>query len=189
MNINDTIQPKSDQWNADDFVAGPQTFTIAEVRRADSAEQPVDVFFVGHERAWRPNKSMRRVLVSAWGVEASNYIGRRVTLFCDPTVKWGGQETGGIRVSHLSDLDKPLTIALTVTRGKRATHKVMPLPALTPLEQLRAEWHTATPDRKKAIEAEVNALQGKTAPKPAPEPAADADDFDPTLDASWGEQQ
>jgi hypothetical protein len=35
---------------------------------------------------------------------------------------------GGIKISHLSHLDKRLEIALTVTRGKRATFTVDPLP-------------------------------------------------------------
>lgn len=151
-----TIQPKSDQWNADDFVAGPQTFTIAAVRKVDSAEQPVDVFFAGHQRAWRPNKSMRRVLVSAWGKDPAAYVGRGVTLYCDPSVKWGGQETGGIRIAALSDIPKPLSVSLTETRGKRKPFQVKPL---SKVEQLRAEWQTADPERRKVIEAEVAALQ------------------------------
>lgn len=156
FDMTSTIQPKSDQWNADDFVGGPQTFVISEVRKADSAEQPVDVFFVGHQRAWRPNKSMRRVLVSAWGKDPAVYAGRGVTLYCDPTVKWGGQETGGIRIAALSDIPKPLSVSLTETRGKRKPFQVKPL---TSVERLRAEWQTADPERKKAIEAEVKALQ------------------------------
>jgi hypothetical protein len=36
---------------------------------------------------------------------------------------------GGIKISHMSDLPKPLHLALTTTRGKRATHVVKPLAA------------------------------------------------------------
>jgi hypothetical protein len=72
---------------------------------------------------------MRRVLVAAWGADASQYVGRGVTLFRDPEVQYGGIKVGGIRVSHLSGLDGPLSIALTVTRQKRAPYRVQPLVA------------------------------------------------------------
>jgi hypothetical protein len=127
MDISETLAPKSDQMDYEDLIAGPRTLTISEVRRGPSAEQPVEVAFSDFERPWRPAKSMRRVLVAAWGSDAGLYAGRRVTLFGDATVKWAGQEVGGIRVSHLSHIDKTLTIALTVSRGKRAPFVVQPL--------------------------------------------------------------
>jgi len=75
---------------------------------------------------------MRRVLVAAWGADASQYAGRRVTLFRDPEVMYGGIKVAGIRLSHLSDIDGPLSIALTVTRQKRAPYRVQPLTTPAP---------------------------------------------------------
>jgi hypothetical protein len=132
MDITSTLEAKSSQLNTDDLIAGPKTITITKVS-AGSAEQPVAVSFEGDGgKPWYPCKSMRRVLVAAWGADASQYVGRRVTLFRDPTVIYGGIAVGGIRVSHLSDLDGPLSIALTVTRQKRSPYKVQPLPASPP---------------------------------------------------------
>lgn len=130
LDMRATIEPKSDQANAEDFLAGPRTFTIREVRKAASAEQPVEIVLAEFpaNRPWRPSKTVRRILVAAWGPDASTYVGRRVTLFRDPEVKFGGMDVGGIRVSHLSHIAKPFTLALTVTRGKRAAHRVDPLP-------------------------------------------------------------
>lgn len=129
MDITSTLAPKSNQLNTDDLIAGPRTITITKVS-AGNAEQPVAVAFEGDEgKPWYPCKSMRRVLVAAWGADASQYVGRRVTLFRDPEVTYGGIKVGGIRVSHLSDLDGPLSIALTVTRQRRAPYKVQPLAA------------------------------------------------------------
>lgn len=42
-----------------------------------------------------------------------------------------GPAVGGIRVRALSHIDKPLTVALTVTRGKRAPFTVQPIKADT----------------------------------------------------------
>lgn len=132
MDISDSIVPRSDQVNADDFLTGPRTVTVEKVTKG-SAEQPVDIHLVEFPgRAFRPSKTVRRILVNAWGAEASAYVGRRMTLYRDPTVRFGGAEVGGIRVSHLSHVDKPVTVALTVTRGKRASFTVQPLPTTDP---------------------------------------------------------
>lgn len=45
-NLRDTIQPKSDQLNADDLIAGPINITITSVRRGN-AEQPVGIEWEG----------------------------------------------------------------------------------------------------------------------------------------------
>jgi hypothetical protein len=128
MDITTTLEAKSSQLNTDDLIAGAKTITITKVS-AGSAEQPVAVSFEGDGgKPWYPCKSMRRVLVAAWGADALQYVGRRVTLFRDPSVLYGGIAVGGIRVSHLSHLDGPLSIALTVTRQKRSPYEVQPLP-------------------------------------------------------------
>lgn len=123
------IVPKSDQINADDLIAGPRTYTIEAVRIEPGTEQPVNIKLAGEARAWRPCKSMSRVLVNGWGPDAKVYPGRSVTLYRDPKVKWGGMEVGGIRVSHMSHIDREMLIQLTATKGKRAPHVVKPLAA------------------------------------------------------------
>jgi hypothetical protein len=123
-----TIAPKSDQINADTLMGGPLTVTITRVTGNEgNAEQPVNVFFDGEEMPFRPCKSMRRVMVSVWGSDASQYVGKSMTLFRDPKVKWGGMEVGGIRISHMSGLSAPKQLALTETRAKRTPYTVQPL--------------------------------------------------------------
>lgn len=130
MDITETIAPRSDQLNADDLLTGPRTFTVEKVT-AGSVEQPVEIHMAGFPgRPFKPSKTVRRILVAAWGPEASNYVGRRMTLYRDPSIRFGKDEVGGIRVSHLSDIDKRLQLALTVTRGKRAPFVVDPLPSM-----------------------------------------------------------
>jgi hypothetical protein len=129
MDITATLAPKSAQLNTDDLITGPRTITVTAVK-AGNNEQPVAIYFEGDDgKPWYPCKSMRRVLVAAWGTDASQYVGRGITLFRDPEVQYGGIKVGGIRISHLSGLDGPLSIALTVTRQKRAPYRVEPLKA------------------------------------------------------------
>lgn len=129
VDMTQTIAPKSDQLNADDLIGGPRTITVARVTGNEgNAEQPVNVFFEGDNgKPFRPCKSMRRVMVKIWGADASKYAGRAMTIYRDPKVKWGGMEVGGIRISHMTGLDKPETMALTETRSARKPYTVKPL--------------------------------------------------------------
>ena len=123
------VIPKSDQLNADDLIGGPRTITVTAVKANEgSAEQPVSIFFDGDSgKPYKPCKSMRRVMVHVWGADAKNYVGRSMTLYCDPNVQFGGMKVGGIRISHMTHMDKAQTMALTATKSKRAPFTVQPL--------------------------------------------------------------
>ncbi|MFS0715502.1 hypothetical protein ABC337_04850 [Arthrobacter sp. 1P04PC] len=146
-----TAEPRSDQWNADDFTGGPRIFTVAGVKNG-AAEQKYDVELVeGEGRVWRPPLGMLRVLMEAWGDQASVWVGRRVTLYKDPTVRFGKEVPGGIRISHLSHIGgKPLNVPITVARGTRRTYTVQPLPdeaaaqSQQPSEPWREQWQAIT---------------------------------------------
>jgi hypothetical protein len=126
MDISATVAPKSDQMNADDLIAGPRTITITRVA-ADlgNAEQPVSVFFTGDNgKPYKPCKSMRRVMIACWGKMASEYAGRSMTLYRDPSVTWGGMDVGGIRISHMSHISNDMTMPLTATKKARKPYTV-----------------------------------------------------------------
>ena len=123
-NMSQVIIPKSDQINADDFISGPRSYVIESVAVTPGTEQPVSISLVGEKRVWRPCKSMSRVLVAAWGADAKAYAGRSVTLYRDQSVKWGGLEVGGIRISHVSHIERDMLLQLTATKGRRAPHMV-----------------------------------------------------------------
>jgi hypothetical protein len=127
MDLTESIAPKSDQLDAVDLLSGPRTFTIEKVSK-HNAEQPFNFHLAEFPRVWRPGKSMRRVIVAAWGPDATKYAGQRVTLYCDPSVQFGGDTVGGTRISHMSGIDKPLKVPLLIKRGKSAMFTVQPLP-------------------------------------------------------------
>ncbi len=125
MDMSAFVAPKSDQLNADDLIAGPRTITITRVTGTGNGEQPVAVFFEGDDgKPLKPCKSMRRVMIAAWGADASQYAGRSMTLYRDPKVKFGGMEVGGIRISAMSHIEREMVMALTVTKAKREPYKV-----------------------------------------------------------------
>lgn len=191
MDISHTLAPTSDQLDAVDLLGGPRVFTIERVSEG-STEQPVQVHLAEFPRPWRPGKSMRRVLAAAWGTNTKTWVGKRVTLYCDPDVRFGGEAVGGTRISHMSDLPdgKPLRVPLLAGRGKSQVWTVQPLAdapaprqgrprpaapdvdAIDDVETLRAMWQSADTATRKRIEARVAALQQQPA-----EPAFD--------DAEW----
>ena len=76
QDMTQVITPKSDQINADDLIGGPRTITIRDVQIKGGQEQPVSIYFEGSDKAFRPCKSMCRVLVAVWGPDANQYLGR-----------------------------------------------------------------------------------------------------------------
>ncbi len=130
LDISRTLEPRSDQLNADDLISGPKTVTVAGITKG-TPEQPVNVVTeeFGPGRPYKPSKSMRRVLAAAWGTDAAVWIGRKITLYRDGDIMFGKDRVGGIRISHLSHIDHKLELSLTVSRGKRAPFTVQPLTA------------------------------------------------------------
>ena len=123
-----TIQAKSDQLNAEDLIGGPMTVNITGVKVTTSDDQPVWISFEGDGgKPFKPCKTVRRLLVRVWGEDGSAYAGRRMTLYLDPEVKYGGMKVGGIRVSHVSHIEAPQSFYLTETRGKKRQITVKPL--------------------------------------------------------------
>lgn len=120
-----TIVPKSNQTNADDFLTGPKTVTVSRVDVRPGQEQPVSIHYDGDNgKPYKPCKSMCRVIVQAWGADSANYPGKSMTLYRDPKVTWGGMEVGGIRISHMSHIPRPLSLALAASNKKRALHMI-----------------------------------------------------------------
>lgn len=158
-----TIVPKSDQLNAEQLLSGPLTIRVTEVRVSDSAEQPVVVHYEGDEgRPYKPCKTTRKLLVHAWGENGRAWAGRWMTLYNDPTIRFGGSEVGGIRISHLSHIERGLRVSLTSTKGKKALHEVHPLQieeAPTLAQVLAAIEAAATGADMKAARAMAERLQ------------------------------
>lgn len=144
-----TAEPRSDQWNADDFIGGPRVFTIAGVKPG-SAEQKYDIELVeGEGRVWRPPLTVLRLLLAAWGSDGTAWVGRRVKLYRDESVRFGPDTVGGIRLAAVSDLPggKPLKVKVTVSRAKRGEVTLQPLTD----DDIPATTSKPTPDQLRAL--------------------------------------
>ena len=133
---------------------------ITDVRIGSSDEQPISVHYEGESgRPFKPCKTMRKVLILAWGHDARRWIGQSMILFNDPGVKFGGMDVGGIRISHMTGLPKDIHVSLTATKGKKAPHSIKRLdtgPALADvLKAIAGATNKATMDAAKRMAAEL----------------------------------
>lgn len=160
-----TIKPKSDQLNADDLIAGPLTVTVQAVNVYESPDQPVSVVVGNGYQPYKPCKSMRRLMIAVWGKHDSDWIGQSMTLYNDASVTWAGQAVGGIRISHMTGLTRPFSVALTATRGKRKPFTVEPLqlPAYPAdaFEQNKAQWASLVSEGKYTPQQIIQGCQQK----------------------------
>lgn len=123
------IEAKSDQLNADDLIGAPRTITITRVTGSDG-DQPVSIYYDGDNgKPFKPCKTIRRVLMGVWGRDGNSYVGQSMTLYRDNSVTFGGLQVGGIRISHMSGIDKETTVVVMKSKGKKAGMKILPLAA------------------------------------------------------------
>lgn len=149
--LRSTIVPRSDQMNAEQLLAGPVIIKVTDVRIGSSDEQPVVVHYEGENgRPYKPCKTCRKVLILAWGPDGREWVGKSAELYCDPTVKFGGSEVGGIRISRLTDIDRDIQVSLTATKGKKALHTI---------KRMTVDTGPALADVLAAIEAAGNRAQ------------------------------
>lgn len=141
IDLSDTVIAKSDQLNAVDLIGGPITIKITGVKKTSDA-QPVVINYEGDNgRPFKPCKTMRRLLIGMWKNDGSKYVGRSLTLYMDPDVKWAGKKEGGVRISHASDIPKEQTFVLRETKNSTLHYAVKPLK----VEQ------TAAPEPKEVV--------------------------------------
>jgi hypothetical protein len=176
-NLKFSIIPRSDQLNSDQLLSGPMTITVSTVSLG-SADQPVAIGYAADpSRPFKPCKTMRKVLILAWGDDGNEWIGRSMTLFCDPSVKWAGEAVGGIRISHLSHIEKDISVSLTATRGKKAPFVIKRMEApvtrdyrkeLADSKDMAATWKSFPAAVRTELESLKEELKAKKAAQVTP---------------------
>jgi len=128
-----TILAKSDQLNAGDLFGGFITVEVGKVTVSKGGDQPISIKINKGYQPYKPCLSMRRVLAKFWGPNSSKWVGEKMTLFCDDSVRWAGKEVGGIRIMRLSGLTSDQKINLRASRSHVVEFTVKPLLEELPL--------------------------------------------------------
>lgn len=141
IDMSGTIVAKSDQINASD-ITQPTVLTITDVQVKKGDDQPTWLTVAEYPgRYFKPGLTVRRIIAKLWGNDGSAYVGRQLEIYNDPTVRWAGQEVGGIRVSRMSHIEKPEVLTLPETRGKWKDFRIEPLP-----QQPQTDWQALLQD-------------------------------------------
>ena len=176
LDISHTIVSKSDQLNADQLLGGPITITVSAIRIAEGGQPVVIQYHNDNGRPYKPCLSMRKILAFAWGTDASQWVGRSITLYNDPEVMFGGKKVGGIRISHLSHIKGDITASITVTRGKKREMTIKKLQQQQPqadissyVSQLESAAQAGTESLIKAWQDTPKAIRAQIGPSGCPE--------------------
>ena len=126
VDISHALAAKSDQLNAMDIMGAEPIIRIREVKDTKAPQQPVWIYFDGDNgKPWKPSKGMLRILGAGWGFESDAWLGRHVQIFCEPTVKYAGEEVGGVQIRAMSDIKQAgLNAVLAISKTKRTPFKV-----------------------------------------------------------------
>lgn len=166
--ITDTLKADSTQLNAIDFPPGTtRTYTVESVRvTPGTKDRPVNIRLAEDPdgREFRPSKGMRRILAACWGPDSDAWVGKRFTVYADPSVRYAGKSIGGLKVSHVSHIDAAKKLPLRESESVTTIHTVQPLieSAPAPVESIASQaakavaWFTATHNISQAnLEAHV----------------------------------
>lgn len=142
-----TTMPKVSQMIVSKFIAHVdveppvavtvRTLSLEKVGRDDDSEQRWIMWFNEMKKGLRLNVTTLRIFEAAYGDDSDRWIGRRVQLYWDPTVQFGGKLVGGVRVrlSRLAAggvaaaLSAPAGARFDPMTGQPLTPPVTPSPA------------------------------------------------------------
>lgn len=126
MSLREALAPKSDQLNADDLIGDvTKIITITSVSVKVGSEQPIIINYQGDNgKPWKPSKGMGRVLMALWGESENDFIGRSIELYRDASVKFAGDEVGGIRIKSMSHINGRQILSQTISRGRKQKYVV-----------------------------------------------------------------
>ncbi len=160
-----TIDPNSDQINADDLIAGNKIIRIRDIKMTEGRDRPMWIYFYGDKgKPYKPNITMRKLLIYAWGANRHDWIGHSMELYNDPETVFGGKKVGGIKVKRISHITKEIRAMLQTTRGKRADFVIGVLPEYSQelFDKNKTSWIEAMRAKKLDMETLLSKAEGLT---------------------------
>lgn len=171
--VSGAIVIKSDQLNAEDFLGDvTMDIIITKVEFHPTAQQQRLWIHSEGLQPFKPCVTMIKALIDIWGKDSRPWIGRTLTLYRKNDVNFGGQKNiGGVRFSHLSDMQNPThEMMLTVRRGLKELHTfyrwepqdhtliVKQFMAIDTQEKKDAMWANLTPPQQIAINKHITSV-------------------------------
>lgn len=165
--FSDTVQAKSDQMNAIDFIAGPQTYKIKSAIKTNDPQQPISIMMEGQKQPYKPSLGYRRILVAIFGIDGKAWPGQSLTLDLDESVIYAGKEVGGICIKAMTGMPASKRFKLSTSRTKFKFVTIEPLTVAMYDQSMFDEKFPAVSgavQNKQMTNAEAIAQLEKTAP-------------------------
>jgi hypothetical protein len=97
--------------------------------RVEEKNKRIKVTFRGKRKAWLAGPVSQKVIAGMYGRYVQDWIGKPIALYVDPTVQFGRETTGGIRVrptpptgkATTAPLDQPVDQAKAEQMARAAT--------------------------------------------------------------------
>lgn len=163
-NLSDTVTSNGQQLNADDLISADKIITVTGIKRSTSKQQPLSIEYYGMQtnRPFKPCLTMRKILFAEWGTDGRQWVGKSMRLYRDSDVKFGTEKTGGIRISHLSDINKQAVHNLLVSKMKRQEFVINKLPTYpqADFDQKASAWTSAIKAGKITLDQLIEKVSG-----------------------------
>lgn len=119
------------------------TFTITRVTTTNMEEEGKEagskkkksrgvIWFKELDRPWLYCKTAGHCLASLFGPDDDNWVGKRVTLYADPSVVFQSEQVGGIRIAGSPDIAKTLKVRIKFPKKRAIELELQPTKAATP---------------------------------------------------------
>ena len=98
------LYPQGGDWFNGENVGAPAAYTIKAVDVDDQLGEDQGVLvFEETDKKMRLNKTNAEELSNVFGDEMSDWVGKQVKLFRDPSVRYKGKRVGGVRVQPIEE--------------------------------------------------------------------------------------
>jgi hypothetical protein len=102
------------------------TFKLDTVGEGDEAKQKMICYFHGMDKGLALNNTNIHILVSIFGDNMEDMVGKSVVLWADPNVSFGGKLVGGLRFQQ--EQPEPVSIGVTQPVAHDVTSSENPNP-------------------------------------------------------------
>lgn len=103
---------------------------IEDDKKKKDVDKPV-MWFKEIDRGWMYCKTTGHACAAMFGEDDEQWIGKRLTLYADPNVSFGGDQVGGIRIAGSPDIEKPIQVRIKFPKKKAFDVHLVPTKAST----------------------------------------------------------
>ena len=122
----ESLMAKSDQITAAELMGITINVKIAGLTVKNSEKQKWTMRLEGNDKFFRPCLGMRRLIAEIWG-GPENYAGGSMTLYRETDTRYGADEVGGVRISHMTGIEAQIEVTVPIRRGVFRTYLIRPL--------------------------------------------------------------